>query len=98
MAMKVDDWTVSDVTRRNADYSDRLELVSFKVSYQSCPAEQLTDVPLPKGVSETELMQWCAEDNVDGRQELRPPDQEQPVVHRSRLDAKRIAEAGLQAN
>lgn len=75
MATKSEDWVVSDVTRRQAEYSDKLELISFKASYRNGPTEQLSEVPFPLGTTDTELAKWRADDTEDRSGQLRVPDQ-----------------------
>lgn len=88
MATKMKDWSVTDVTRKAAGYSAKMEggevplqLISFKLSYQGWAPEQLMDVPFPCGTTTEELVRWCAEDSVDTQGQARVPSQKQPIIH-----------------
>lgn len=64
MATKIEDWEVTDVKRVPATYSDKIDLVSFTVSYRNDALERLSDIPFHRGITQQELLQWCADDET----------------------------------
>lgn len=80
MPTKKEDWTVTVTSRVDADYSDRIERISFSVRYKNGEPEQLFDVPFPKGTTLDDLVEWCAVDTIEA-EPLRAPEQQQPVVY-----------------
>jgi len=55
--------SVSAIQRNVCDYSDRLEMISFVITYGNGECQKFTDIPFPKETTDAELQRWSEPDS-----------------------------------
>lgn len=81
MALEQPDWVISDLKRTLADHTPRLERISFTLRYRGQDPVRMEDMLFETGITESELILWCADTGIAADLDPLPDLVQQPVVH-----------------